>query len=89
MSLSGFHPADPEVRRTPYPHYRRLRQLSKIPNLQGFGWLVSRYDDASFVLGHPDLFSSSVMAKADFALLGSDPPEHTRIRGIVNAAFIS
>jgi len=87
MLHSGFHLADPEVRRSPYPHYRWLRQQHKIPNLQGFGWLVSRYDDASFVLGHPDLFSSSVMAKADFALLGNDPPEHTRIRGIVNAAL--
>jgi cytochrome P450 len=48
---------------------------------------VSRYEDVLSMLGRPDLFSSSIMLRADTALLGTDPPAHTRIRRIVNRAF--
>jgi cytochrome P450 len=48
---------------------------------------VSRYEDVLSVLSRPDLFSSSIMRRADTELLGSDPPAHTRTRRIVNRAF--
>ncbi len=48
---------------------------------------MSRYEDVVSMLGRPDLFSSSIMLRADTALLGTDPPAHTRTRRIVNRAF--
>lgn len=39
------------------------------------------------VLKHPDVFSSTVMSRADPTLLGADPPAHTRVRRILNPSF--
>jgi cytochrome P450 len=77
----------PKGRRDPYPYYKILRRSTPILNVRGFGWIVSRFDDVTFVLSRPDLFSSSVMAKADATLLGSDPPAHSRFRRIVSRSF--
>jgi cytochrome P450 len=64
-------------------------------------YTVSRYDEVSFVLKHPEIFSSEVMggsevqvinAEGDIAptsgsLIAHDPPEHTRQRNIVSRGF--
>jgi cytochrome P450 len=78
-----------DVRRDPYPHYRILRDspVCKIIHLGSFA--VSRYDDVLFVLKNAQLFSSSVMRRADATLLGADAPAHTRARPIVNRSFFS
>ena len=77
----------PETRRNPYPYYRELRRTEPLLHVEGFGWLVSRREDVLSVLGRPELFSSAVMAKADVALLGNDPPSHTAVRRIANRLF--
>ncbi|MGH9920366.1 MAG: cytochrome P450, partial [Nitrososphaerales archaeon] len=83
-----FNPFAPEVRQNPYPYYKRLRQDSPVAETAQRGIrVVSRYDDVVSMLGRPDLFSSSIMLRADAALLGTDPPAHTRTRRIVNRAF--
>ena len=76
------------MRQDPYPYYKRLREDSPVAETTQRGiWVVSRYDDVLSMLGRPDLFSSSIMLRADAALLGTDPPAHTRTRRIVNHAF--
>jgi cytochrome P450 len=62
---------------------------------------VSRFDEVSHVLRHPEIFSSEIMggsepeilndegdiAPTSGALIAHDPPEHTRQRAIVNRGF--
>jgi cytochrome P450 len=62
-------------------------------------WAVSRYDDVAHVSRHPELFSSyagtTILAEPPepaFSvqrqqMLNMDPPNHTRLRRIVNRAF--
>jgi cytochrome P450 len=71
------------------------------PGLRSRLYTVSRFDEASHVLRHPEIFSSEIMggsqpqvmnAEGDIAptsgaLIAHDPPEHTRQRGIVNRGF--
>lgn len=51
-------------------------------------WAISRYTDVLFILKHPELFSSAVMASADPMLLGADPPHHGQVRRIINNYFV-
>jgi len=64
-------------------------------------YTVSRFDEVSEVLRHPEIYSSEVMggsqpevmndegdiAPTSGALIAHDPPEHTRQRNIVNRGF--
>lgn len=61
----------------------------------GNAWQVTRYEDAYFVLRHPEIFSShgSVGFPRDpndwfyFIPLEIDPPDHRKYRGIVDPLF--
>lgn len=76
------------VRRNPYPVYALLRRLAPVFRAGRSGWwVVSRYADAARVLGDPGAFSSTIMAPADPALLGADPPAHTRVRRALTRAL--
>ena len=81
-----------------YDEVRSLPELPKAQLLRGDpAWLVTRYEDARFVLG--DLRFSRAAAEgrvmpgqADLppngaGLIGLDPPEHTRVRGVVARPF--
>src|SRR3546814_9260300 len=64
------------------------------PNI-GNAWHVTRYEDAYFVLRHPEIFSShgSVGFPRDprdwfyFIPLEIDPPDHRKYRNIVDPLF--
>jgi cytochrome P450 len=59
---ADYDPGRAEWRTDPYPHYRRLRDAAPVHFVPGLrAWCVSRYDDVSFVLRHPELFSSRAM----------------------------
>lgn len=94
-----YDPSLSEVRANLYAYYHHLREHAPVfwvDSLQV--WAVSRYDDVSYILKNPHLFSSS----AFFAqLLGefdpvpetpwmitSDPPAHTRLRKLANKGFM-
>ncbi len=89
----------PEVRTNPYPFYAELRRTTPVCQVApGDFWAVTRYDDVITVLKNPLLFSSEGMRRATcpawledapFAqsMVVHDPPEHGRLRALVNRAF--
>ena len=61
MSIE-YEPFSPRWRANPYPVYRELRDQAPVhwaPESRCF--CISRYEDAMFVLKHPELFSSQAM----------------------------
>ena len=78
----------PASRRDPYPLYARLRAEAPVAVHRPSGaYVVTRHADVVALLRDPAAFSSSIMAAADHALLGADPPQHTRVRRIVAHVF--
>lgn len=108
MSISGNHVGgkhfvSPAMQADPYAVYRELRELDPVhwdDDLRG--WVVTRYDDAAFVLNDAR-FSSNRIAAADARLTTDryrslldamsnkmserDEPDHARLRSLVNTAF--
>ncbi len=61
MSLD-YEPFSSAFRDDPYPAYAALREHAPVHRSPESGsWCISRYEDVSFVLKNPDLFSSSAM----------------------------
>jgi cytochrome P450 len=86
----------------PYPLYRTLRETQPVFETGMGGWLLTRYDDANRVLRYPDtsVAGGFELMEETFlrvtgeppperarSMLGSDPPDHTRLRGLVQQAF--
>lgn len=97
--MSTFNLLDPEYRADPYPFYARMREegLSRIE--PGGHFVASRYADLLAIFRNPELFSSRGFASAwepDWlrpnpcanSLHSMDPPEHTKMRNLVSAAFM-
>src|SRR5713101_3536984 len=95
-----YNPFLPEVKQTPYPYYAYLREHAPVYQIPGVGfWAISRYDAVFSILRNPQLFSSAILAVAmtggDLSpwppetppIISMDPPDHTRLRKLVNRAF--
>ena len=94
-----WNPLDPEFRVDPYPTYRALLEHEPF-HRSPFGPIVlSRYDDVQTVLRHPAASSDDRKSPnwvppegydpetASPTFLSLDPPDHTRLRGLVSKAF--
>lgn len=88
----------PAVRRDPFPYFAYLRREAPVlwvEQLQAY--LVSRYEDVARVARKPELFSSIAMRRSgpDSApeatgvksVITVDPPEHGRLRSILQDEF--
>jgi hypothetical protein len=92
MAATGFELLDPEVRRDPYPTYARGRRETPVQRLGSLDvFLVYRYDDVHAILRDADAWSNTRGRRAisgePRSMLGTDAPEHTRLRALVNQAF--
>ncbi len=91
----------PEILADPYPFYRRLQAEAPVLwDEDGGSWVVSRYADVVALLRDPRLTAERILPEGDDdptvnavarvlsrQMLFLDPPDHTRLRGLVNKAF--
>ncbi len=88
-----YNLTSPKVRSDPYDVYRELRKRDPVHRMRLLkAHLLTGYDDVDQVLRDHKRFSNS---RRGFAftelrtLLHSDPPQHTRLRGLILKAFTS
>ena len=90
-SLSAIPAA---MRDNPYPYYVMALQMAPVLyNDRIAAWNVFSYEGCRSILRNPALFSSDAshflegVNRERQSMLGSDPPRHTELRGLVNLAF--
>lgn len=98
-SQAVFNPLLPEFHANPYPFYRALREEDPVHESPFGFWVCTRYDDAVMILRDPRFgregIASSMEARLGLTqdssrsrdMLFQDPPDHTRLRGLVSRAF--
>jgi cytochrome P450 len=100
MANIQFNPMDPDFVADPYPVYHRLRAEDPVHHSPLGFWVLTRYADVMAVLRDPRLIKEPIAAfvAARFgmaapppglglSMLDRDPPDHTRLRGLVSKAF--
>lgn len=98
MSTVTFDPLDPAFVADPYPTYHRLRAEDPVHRSPLGFWVLTRYDDVVSVLRDPRMGKEAIEAAAaarygtprpavGLSMLLRDPPDHTRLRGLVSKAF--
>jgi pimeloyl-[acyl-carrier protein] synthase len=97
--LQAFDPRSPAFRANPYPYYDMLRMAAPVLYWDVWGiWFLSRYDDCSALLrdsrlghgqmdGQPPEEQVALFEMQRHWMLLKNPPDHTRLRGLVHKAF--
>ena len=98
-----FNPLSPEFIRDPYPHYARMRNTDPVHlNVHG-AFVASRHAEVSLVMRDkrfgkdyvertirrygPKIMDEPIFRSMGHWMLQQDPPDHTRLRGLVVKAF--
>jgi cytochrome P450 len=94
--------ASPRFKANPHPFYARLRDEAPVVRVRPASWLppmwlVTRYDDVLAVIKDTERFSNVYVTKIPYVpgwmkpyyrqLLTVDPPDHERLRALVQKAF--
>jgi pimeloyl-[acyl-carrier protein] synthase len=98
MAEINFNPMDPAFVADPYPTYHRLRTEDPVHHSPLGFWVLTRYDDVVAALRDPRLVKEPLAAfvaarfgapvpAMGLSMLDRDPPDHTRLRGLVSKAF--
>jgi cytochrome P450 len=93
-----YNPVVPEVQANPYPYYTALRRDNPVAWLEPLQcWAISRYDDVDYALRNPQILSSANwlgQSAGDLNpapevpwMIETDPPDHSRLRKLVNRGF--
>ncbi|HTM63992.1 MAG TPA: cytochrome P450 [Gammaproteobacteria bacterium] len=90
---------DMAYRKNPYPIFKRLREEGGLCRIDPFGFYgVTRHADVQLILKLPNIFSSAEIVQEPLAntaefllysrgLIGTDKPDHTRLRRLLSKAF--
>jgi cytochrome P450 len=95
----AFNPIDPEFRRDPFGAYAHGREqrggrhaalplpLFSLFRYEDIQTVLRDHETFSNVLPRPDHVAKEIGENEAPSMLGSDPPRHDRLRGLVNSAF--